>query len=414
MEKKDLILIRENTAEIYVHSSDKDSIPSKSMHVFYNKKMELNRDISNLAVMAYNELYNPDKLIIVDSMAASGISSIRMLKECDNIHTIYINDVNPLAVELIHKSISANELDNSQIQIIISRKDANFLFTEIAQKTSIESEVLLKKPNIISIDPFGTPNLYLDSAFKAIQRINGLLCVTATDTAVLFGIRPNACIRKYMSKPLHTEYCKEIGARILLNFISRMANINGMGIFPLLTFYANHFVRIFCLTLKNKNRISTSFNNYGYIVHCKKCHYRKAFNRNPLQLPRKCPSCDNIEKIDYAGPLWIGQMHHEEFINKLIDLNNNLKYYNGRRIHKLLNLVIDEINMPISYYNLHKLCQRLKLPYVPKIEEIIQIIKKKGYKVSRTHFDYLSIKTNMDLISLQNCLLEIKKKEFVN
>ena len=408
MEKKDLLLIRENTAEIYVHSSDRDSIPSKSMHVFYNKKMEINRDISNLAVMAYNELYNPEKLTIVDSMSASGISAIRMVKECDNIDIIYINDVNPLAVELIQKSLSANNLDNSQIQIIVSRKDANFLFSEITQKTSMDSEVLLKKPNIISIDPFGTPNLYLDSAFKTIQRVNGLLCVTATDTAVLFGIRPKACIRKYMSKPLHTHYCKEIGARILLNFISRMANINGMGIFPLLTFYANHFIRVFCLTLKNKNRISDSFKHYGYIVHCKNCNYRKAFNSNPLLLPRKCPSCDNIEKMDYAGPLWIGQIHHEAFINKLIDLNSNLKYHNEKRIHKLLNLIIDEMNMPISYYNLHKLCQRLKLPYVPKIGEIVHIIKNKGYKVSRTHFDYLSIKTNMDLKSLENCLLELK------
>jgi tRNA (guanine26-N2/guanine27-N2)-dimethyltransferase len=166
--------------------------------------------------------------------------------------------------------------------------------------------------------------------------------------------------------------------------------------------------------LKNKNRISNSFKNYGYIVHCRRCEYRKKCNANPLLLPQNCPSCDNIEKMDYAGPLWIGQMHHEVFINKLIDLNSNLKYHNEKRIHKLLNLVIDEINMPISYYNLHKLCQKLKLPFVPKIADVIHIIKKKGFKVSRTHFDYLSIKTNMDLKSLEKCLLEIKNKENVN
>ncbi|MFX1338174.1 MAG: tRNA (guanine(10)-N(2))-dimethyltransferase [Promethearchaeota archaeon] len=408
MEKKDLIMIRESTAEIYVHNSDKDSIPSKSMNVFYNKKMEINRDISNLAIMAYNELYNPDKLIIIDSMAGTGIGSIRMIKECQNIQKIYINDINPLAVELIHKNISINNLNNSQIRIIISRKDANFLFSKIAQKNRMNSEIIIKKPNIISIDPFGTPNLYLDSAFKAIQRVNGLMCVTATDTAVLFGIKPTSCIRKYMSKPLHTEYCKEVGARILIYLISRMANINGMGIFPLLTFYANHFIRVFCLTLKNKHKISNSFENYGYIVHCRNCNYRKAFKNNPLQFLQECPSCNTIEKMDYTGPLWVDQMHDKIFINKLIDLNENCGYYNKKRIHKLLKLASDEINMPISYYNLHKLCQKLNLPYVPKIGEIIQIIKKKGYKVSRTHFDYLSIKTNMDLKSLKNCLLEFK------
>ena len=407
MEKKDLSLIRENTTKIYVHSSDRDSIPSKSMNVFYNKKMEINRDITNLAIMAYNEMYNQEKLIIVDSMSASGISSIRMLKECDNIHTIYINDVNPTAVDLIHINISANNLNNSQNQIIISRKDANFLFSEIVQKTFMDSKELIKKPNVISIDPFGTPNLYLDSAFKAIQREKGLLCITATDTAVLFGIRPNACIRKYISKSLHTEYCKEIGARILINFISRMANINGMGIYPLLTFYANHFIRVFCLTVKNKNQISDSFKNYGYIAHCKRCNYRKAFNDNTILSIHKCPVCNNIEKMDYAGPLWIGKMHHKNFIDKIIEFNSNLTYRNEKKIHKLLNLITGEINMPISYYNLHKLCQRLNLPSVPRISEIMQIVKKKGYKVSRTHFDYLSIKTNMNLKSLENSLLEI-------
>ena len=143
MDKKDLIIVREGAAQIYVHSADKDSIPSKSMNVFYNKKMEINRDISNLAILAYNKLYNQDSLIIVDSMAASGISSIRMLKECENIKTVYINDVNPLAVDLIRKNIAANNLNNSQIQIIVSRKDANFLFSEIAQKSCISSDVAL-------------------------------------------------------------------------------------------------------------------------------------------------------------------------------------------------------------------------------------------------------------------------------
>jgi len=408
MDKKDLIIVREGAAEIYVHSADKDSIPSKSMNVFYNKKMEINRDISNLAILAYNKLYNPDYLIIVDSMAASGISSIRMLKECGNIQKIYINDVNPLAVDLIRKNISANNLNNSQIQIIVSRKDANFLFSEIVQKSSISSEKIFNKPNVISIDPFGTPNLYLDPAFKAIQRVNSLMCVTATDTAVLFGVRPAACVRKYMSKPLHTNYCKEIGARILIYFISRMANINNMGVKPLLTFYANHFIRVFCLTFKNKKNISKSISNYGYIIHCNNCNYRFAFKNDPLKLPKKCPSCEGIDKIDYAGPLWIDDIHEEDFITELIDLNNNIEYKNKKRINKLLTLTKDEINMPVSYYNLHKLCQRLKLPYVPKIDEVLKIIKKKEYKVSRTHFDYLSIKTNMDLQSLENCLLEIK------
>ena len=247
------VIRKEGLAEFYIFERDDDSIPSKSMSVFYNKKMEINRDISSLAIKAYNKLYNQD-LVIVDSMAASGISSIRLLLECENIKKLYINDINPIAVELIQKNLALNQLKTDGIRIEISRKDSNFLLSEIAQDNHLHAESEINKPNVISIDPFGTPNLYINSVFNAIQRSNGLVCITATDTAVLFGIRPKACIRKYMSKPLHNDYCKEIGARILIYFISRMANVNKLGIIPLLTFYSNHFIRVFALTIKDKKK----------------------------------------------------------------------------------------------------------------------------------------------------------------
>ncbi len=63
--------------------------------------------------------------------------------------------------------------------------------------------------------------------------------------------------------------------------------------------------------------------------------------------------------------------------------------------------------MPVSYYNIHKLSQELRLVNVPKIDEIINSIKNKGYKASRTQFDFISIKTNMDIKSIKSLLLEI-------
>ena len=196
-ENSKLSVLNEGSTKFYIYLHDKNSVPSKSMVVFYNKKMEINRDITNLAINAYSKQINQNPLVIVDSMAASGISSIRILKECNNIKKIYINDINPIAVEILNKNLKLNNLDNNHVQIEITQKDANLLLSEIARKSDFQSNCSERKPNIISIDPFGTPNLYIDSAFKAIQGINGLLCITATDTAVLFGIRPKACFRKY-------------------------------------------------------------------------------------------------------------------------------------------------------------------------------------------------------------------------
>ncbi len=216
LSKNKYITKQEGSVKFLLHEGDNDTIPSKSMNVFYNKRMEINRDISILAIIAYNNLISQNSLVVIDSMAASGIGAIRLLKNSKNVEKIYLNDINPVAVELIKNNLELNEIEPKQAEVL--NKDANLLFSEISQNSS--------PPNVISIDPFGTPNLYIDSAFKAIKKDKGLLCITATDTAVLFGVKPMACIRKYMSKPLHTEYCKEIGARILTYYISRVANIN--------------------------------------------------------------------------------------------------------------------------------------------------------------------------------------------
>lgn len=407
-EEKDLIRVREGSAQIYIYSVDRDSIPSKSMNVFYNNTMELNRDISNLAIISYNKLYKPYKLNIIDSMAASGISSIRMLMECENIKKIYINDINPIAVDLIYKNLELNSLNHKSIEIEISNKDANLLFLEVTQKKEIGSNAVERRPNVISIDPFGTPNKYIDSAFKTIQKTRGLLCVTATDTAVLFGIKPEACIRKYMSKPLHTEYCKEIGARILLYFISRIANINRLGVLPLLTFYSNHFIRIFILTFKKKKKITESFSKYGFIIHCKKCGFRLAISIDPQKMLQYCPFCKENGKIEYAGPIWISDIHDKSFVEDILLQNDNKSYYNKKRIFNLTNLILDEIGMPLGYYNIHKLSQELKISNIPKIEKVLKVIKEKGFRASRTHFDFVSIKTDLNIKALKSSLLNMK------
>ncbi|KKM71932.1 hypothetical protein LCGC14_1425610 [marine sediment metagenome] len=404
----DLSIVREGNTKIFIHKNDKNTTPSKSMAVFYNKKMEINRDISNIAVLAYNKLFNESPLIIVDAMAGSGVSSIRLLKECKNIKKIYINDINPFAVEIIYKNLNLNEIKYDSEQLVVSKKDAIFLFSEISQNSKMSPENKQPKPNVISIDPFGTPNLYLDGAFKSIQKKDGLLCVTATDTAVLFGIKSKTCIRKYMSKPLRTEYNKEIGARILIHFISRIANVNKMGIIPILTFYKSHFIRVFCLTFKNQNEIFKYFKSYGYIIHCNNCGYRATFKASPLSIEKECPTCKNFSKMEYAGPLWIDKIHDLKFVKKMIKINEKLKLKNNKRIDKLLNLIKEELDMPISYYNIHKLSKELKIPIIPKLDTLITTIRKIGYCASRTHFDYLSIKTTMDLESLRRVLLEFK------
>jgi tRNA (guanine26-N2/guanine27-N2)-dimethyltransferase len=214
-----------------------------------------------------------------------------------------------------------------------------------------------------------------------------------------------------LSKPLHTEYCKEIGARILTYFISRIANINKCGVIPLLTFYSGHFIRSFCLVLKGKRKITESFKNYGYILHCKNCGYRSAFRDNILILPKKCPICQKIDKFDYAGPLWIGKLHEINFLKEILALNKYSNFPSKKRIEKLISYAIDENSLPISYYSIHKLCQDFKIANIPKLQDLISLINKKGYHGSRTHFDYLSIKSDLDKPILKDLILQLQNEQ---
>jgi tRNA (guanine26-N2/guanine27-N2)-dimethyltransferase len=386
---------QEGSVKFLLHEIDEDTIPSKSMNVFYNKRMEINRDISILALLAYSKLFSRESLVVVDSMAASGIGSIRLIKNTENIEKLYLNDINPIAIELIKKNLELNEIDSAQVEVV--NKDANLLFSEISRSSDL--------PDVISIDPFGTPNLYIDSALKSIKKDKGLLCITATDTAVLFGIKPKVCIRKYMAKPLHTEYCKEIGARILLSFLSRIANINNVGIKPLLTFYSNHFIRIFALTFKGKSKILDFLPKcYGYVIHCKNCGNRSSITENFIKIPQKCPLCLSEKHLSYSGPVWVGELHQKSYLKELSLLNEKFNFNNKNRIRKILKFALSEIDMPISYYNIHKISQQLKLSYIPKLEDIIKMIEEKGYNASRTHFDFISIKTDMKIDQLKKLL----------
>jgi tRNA (guanine26-N2/guanine27-N2)-dimethyltransferase len=398
--KNKYITKQEGSVEFLLHEIDNNAIPSKSMNVFYNKRMEINRDISILAIIAYSKIFSQESLVVVDSMAASGVGPIRLLKNTNNVEKIYINDINPVAVELIKNNLELNEIEPKQAEVF--NKDANLLFSEISRSSAL--------PNVISIDPFGTPNLYLDSAFKAIKKDKGLLCITATDTAVLFGVKPKVCIRKYMAKPLHTNYCKEIGARILISFISRIANINNLGIVPLLTFYSNHFIRIFAMSFRGKSKIlKTLPKSYGYIIHCKNCGSRSSIIENLLNVPQNCPICLNEKHLSYSGPLWVGELHQKSYLDEIDILNEKFNFKNKNRIRKILKFALNEINMPISYFNVHKLCQQVKLSYIPKLDNLINLIKENGYKASRTHFDFLSIKTNMRIDDLKSLLIKIEK-----
>src|SRR5207253_10984154 len=85
------------------------------------------------------------------------------------------------------------------------------------------------------------------------------LAVTATDTSVLSGTYPAACLRRYQARPFRCSQGSEIGLRILLGFCERLAAEEGKAIRPLLSFAAEPFLRIYATVDRRSGDSSLGF-----------------------------------------------------------------------------------------------------------------------------------------------------------
>lgn len=124
-------------------------------------------------------------------MAATGLRTVRYLKEIDSIETMVSNDWDPAAVELMKKNIVYNNLKEDKCETF--SMDA----IDLMNKMRAEKRFF----DVIDLDPYGSAIPFLESALSCLAN-GGLLCVTFTDMAVLCARRPHVCSYKYGSVPL--------------------------------------------------------------------------------------------------------------------------------------------------------------------------------------------------------------------
>lgn len=63
--------------------------------------------------------------------------------------------------------------------------------------------------DVIDLDPYGCPSIFLDSAVQSVKD-GGLLLITATDMAVLAGNSAETCYTKYGAVSLRIKCCHEM------------------------------------------------------------------------------------------------------------------------------------------------------------------------------------------------------------
>lgn len=203
--------------------------------------------------------YYENGIRILEGLAASGLRSVRFGLEIPGVKEIVANDFDKAAVEIIKENIKINKMEHL---IKASNGDAAMVMYENREKD--------KRFDVIDLDPYGSPHLFLDAAVQAVTD-GGLLCITCTDAAVLCGNSPETCHSKYGSVSLRTKYCHEMGLRIILRSVEAHANRYSRYIEPLVSVSVDFYFRVFVKVHSGQGKVKRSLSKLSTVYHCVGC-----------------------------------------------------------------------------------------------------------------------------------------------
>jgi tRNA (guanine26-N2/guanine27-N2)-dimethyltransferase len=364
-----------------------DYAPSRAP-VFYNPIMEFNRDVSVLALQAYQRMVNRE-VSVCEPLTATGIRGLRYAAEIQGVKAVMGGDINLRSVKLAAQNAELNRL---QDHFAVKHRDANRLLGEhSAPKTRFD---------IVDIDPFGTPVQHLEAAVQALRN-HGLLAATATDMAPLCGVHTKACIRKYGGRPLRTEYCQELAVRLLAGSIATAAAKHDVGVLVLFSHCSDHYIRVYAQIGYGCQKADAALKQMGYVLHCFTCLHRETAAKPFPDAAAKCPECG--AKMDYAGPLWLGKIFDASFVDLMIFENGHRAFRNSAKITKLLSAASQEADMPPTYYVLDRLSGKFGLP-APSVAAFFAALREAGFKVVATHFNSRGVRTDASASEMRNVM----------
>ncbi len=367
----DFVEVTEGNTHFLIPRQDAtQQFPPGSAPVFYNPRMEMNRD----ATIALLSLLRPRDYL--DAMGASGVRGIRAARECGAAVTI--NDRDPCAIDLISKNTA-----KAGIEAEVTREDVNLLLAS-------------RRFDAIDLDPFGTPAPFIDAAVRSARRF---LFVTATDTAPLCGAHLKAGIRRYLSRPMNTEYHAEVGLRTLLGFVARETAKYDRGIEPLFCFAREHFVRLHLRLSNNATSADRALTHIGYILQCPHCHYREE-EAGVLPACRECRECGAA--LAPIGPLWLGEINDRDLLARMAEEMDRMQLGTRTRLKKLLIILQNEIDTS-SHYDYHAVAKSIKVSPARR-EKVLESLRAGGYRASAAHYSGTAIKTDAPLAALRDAI----------
>ena len=371
-----------------------DYAPSKAP-VFYNPTMDLNRDLAVIALQTFQKLLGRE-ISVSEPMTGCGLRGARFAVEVTGVQQVSLNDIKPTSVRLARLNAELNGVTD---RVLVFNEDANlFLSRNGAPRTRFD---------YVDVDPFGTPVPYMDSALRALRN-RGLIALTATDMAPLCGVHPRACIRKYGGQPLRTEYCHELAIRLLVGCLTMMAAKHEIGVEVLFSHSIDHYIRAYASVRYGAKVADKSVKQMGYILHCFSCFHRETISGIASFLKPVCPTCDS--KLSVAGPLWLGRIVDKEFCSMMVKDAELRIFRQQKKLQKILSLIQNEAEAPITYYMVDKICDKLNLP-VPPQKSVLDKLRADGFQAVPTHFNSRGFRTDAPANTIREIITELASKQ---
>ncbi|KZV51614.1 putative tRNA (guanine(26)-N(2))-dimethyltransferase 2 [Dorcoceras hygrometricum] len=341
---------------------------------------------------------------VLEALSASGLRALRYALEVDGIGQVVAldNDSNANLTPSIAASVEA------------CRRNINF--NGSVARSKVESQIadarvyMLTHPkefDVIDLDPYGSPCVFLDSAVQSVAD-GGILMCTATDMAVLCGSNGEACYSKYGSYPLRGKYCHEMALRILLASIESHANRHKRCIVPILSVQMDFYVRVFVRIYSSASAMKNTPLKLSYVYQCTGCD---SFHLQPIGrtvsknnnvkyhpgfgpvVPQVCSDCG--KKYNMGGPIWSAPIHDQEWITSILadvtSVQDNYPAYD--KISAVLTTISEELPDVPLFLSLHNLGATLKCTS-PSAVIFRSAVINAGYRVSGSHANPLGIKTD--------------------
>ncbi len=359
--------VESRTTFLVPQSSLTEKVPPKTP-AFFNPAAKLNRDLSVLAYRAFAPYLA--RKTFADSFTGIGARALRVAVEVPEMEQVYGNDINSIAIEVAKKAAKINSVDDK----------CHFSIDEVC-KFLLHGDSEGERFGIVDLDPFGTPARHIDCVLRAVLD-GGLVSITATDTAVLCGVYPEVCLRRYYGRPLNNSYGNETGIRLLLSLLALTASRLELAIKPLFVHATMHYLRVYASVSVSSSEANDVYNRIGYIMHCFKCGNRfKAEECGNA----KCELCGSAMRI--GGQLWTGPFHEWEFVKKMLEQDPD------RHCKKVLDAAAEETSGIPYYFRADEISAKLRTsPH--SVQKIIEKLQSAGFIASKTALNPGAFKTD--------------------